>query len=464
MPDEEKKSPAVAAKQQALILLAQWRDAGEEEDTAGLQEGVSRLFGEMHAADVADVLESVPPGQRVQSWELIDESEQPDVLMELSGQARLPLLAGTSESALAELFQRMPEDEAADMLRDIQPATRARLLRLAGLADNPQLRASLAFEEGSVGALMDFDAVIASEGESIGHLRDRLQAMGELPSHCDKMFVTDSRGRLAGVLPIKRLLLNPPNAEVRNVMVADSLHFFRAEDGVEKVAGAFERYDLISAPVLDDENKIAGRITIDEILEHVHENRGMGLLNSAGVAEEEDLFAPLMRRFGNRWRWMFVNLIAVLGISLVVGLFEDSIMRVVALAALMPIVAGMSGNAGNQTATLTVRALALDQINNLNWRAVIRGEAMLSAVNGVIWGALVGAFAYVVYGRLDLSAVLMVSMTACFLAAAASGFFFPLLMKKLGRDPALGASVVLTSITDTLGFFVFLGLGALFLA
>lgn len=454
----------IPPKQQLLMLFARWRESGETDETDGARaREIGALFAQMHEADIADTLESVPPSQRLAAWPCIPPDAQAEVLMELSAPVRPPLLTQTSEDSLASLLRRMPAEDVADMLRDVGASARARLIRLAGLADNPQLRASLAFAENTVGALMDFDAVIARETDSIGELRLRLQKLGELPSHCDKLYIVDGRDRLAGVLPLKRLLLNPPETAVCSAMVEKNLYFFRPEDGVEKAAGAFERYDLISAPVLDDENKIAGRITIDEILEHLQESRGRGLLNSAGVAEEEDLFASLPRRFGNRWRWLFVNLLAVFAISLVVGVFEDAIMRVVALAALMPVVAGMSGNAGNQTATLTVRALALDQISGLNWRAVVRGELLLALANGLIWGALVAGFAYLVYGRWDLSAVLAVSMTVCFLAAAATGFFFPLLMKKMGKDPALGASVVLTSAVDTLGFFIFLGLGALFL-
>ena len=453
----------IPPKRQLLLLLARRRESGEEAGGDAWTEEAGALFSQMHEADIADTLESIPPLQRLEVWHFIPPAAQAEVLMELSDMARRPLLTETAEDSLVLLLRRMPAEDVADMLRAVRAAARARLIRLAGLANNPQLRASLAFAEDTIGALMDFDAVIAHETDSIGELRQRLQELGELPGHCDKLYVVDGRDRLAGVLPLKRLLLNPPDAAVRDVMVEKNLYFFRPEDGVEKAAGAFERYDLISAPVLDDENKIAGRITIDEILEHLHERRGRGLLNSAGVAKEEDLFASLPRRFGNRWRWLFINLLAVFVISLVVGVFEDAIMRVVALAALMPVVAGMSGNAGNQTATLTVRALALDQISSLNWRAVVRGELLLALVNGVVWGALVGGFAFLIYGRWDLSAVLMVSMMVCFLAAVATGFFFPLLMKKIGKDPALGASVVLTSAVDTLGFFVFLGMGALFL-
>ena len=452
------------AKQQLLLLLSQTAPDGEDgggEDA--LRPQISELVAEMHHADIADALESLPPAQRPLVWSCAAEDARAEALLELSDAARLPLLSQTPEAELAGLLQRMPADEVAGMLREVPAAVCARLLRLAGLSANPQLRASLAFEDGTVGALMDFDAVIVRETDSIGELRARLQTMGELPSHCDKLFVADGRDRLTGVLPLKLLLLNPPECLAREVMVAERLHFFQTDDDIEKAAGAFERYDMISAPVLDGGGKIAGRITVDEILDHLQERQSAGLLSSAGVGGDEDLLAPPFRRFANRWRWLLVNLLAVFVISLAVGLFESVIAQLAALAALMPIVASMSGNAGNQTATLTVRALAQEQINALNWRTIARGEALLSLLNGAVWGAAAGVFAYWAHGRLDLSLVLAGSMVACFLAAALSGFFFPLLMKKIGKDPALGASVVLTSVVDTLGFLIFLTLGAIFL-
>ena len=266
----------------------------------------------MHHADIADALESLPPAQRPLVWSCAAEDARAEALLELSDAARLPLLSQTPEAELAGLLQRMPADEVAGMLREVPAAVCARLLRLAGLSANPQLRASLAFEDGTVGALMDFDAVIVRETDSIGELRARLQTMGELPSHCDKLFVADGRDRLTGVLPLKLLLLNPPECLAREVMVAERLHFFfRRTTTLKKAAGAFERYDMISAPVLDGGGKIAGRITVDEILDHLQERQSAGLLSSAGVGGDEDLLAPPFRRFANRWRWLLVNLLAV---------------------------------------------------------------------------------------------------------------------------------------------------------
>ena len=443
------------------MLLESLRNA---ETDGELKNGrIGDIVSVMHEADIADVLETIPREERLLVWAELPPQKQSEVLTELSEQVWADLLPQLAEEDTAALLQQLQVDEIASLLRELKPDISARLMRLAKLTDNPQVRASLTFADGTVGALMDFNAVIVRENELLGDLLKRLRTLGELPSHCDKLFVADIRGRLSGVLPLKKLLLGEPHRSAHEVMISENLHFFRPDDDAEKAAGAFERYDLISAPVLDDAHKIAGRLTIDDIVEYMKESRGQELLSSAGVTEEEDLFASLPRRFINRWRWLFINMLAAFVISRVVGLFEPTIANVVALASLMPIVAGMSGNIGNQTATLTVRALALEQINQMNWQRVIRGEIALSAVNGVVWGGMVGVFAWLLYGRLDLALVLVVAMAFCFFAAAVTGFFFPLLMKKMGKDPALGASVVLTSVVDTLGFFVFLGLGALFL-
>ena len=237
-----------------------------------------------------------------------------------------------------------------------------------------------------------------------------------LPSHCDKLFVVDAWERLVGVLPLKRLLLNPPQTSVQQIAVSDNVYLFRPGDDIEKAAGAFERYDLISAPVVDDSGRVVGRATIDDIVEHMHESRERGLLSSAGIREEEDLFAPLPRRFMNRWQWICINLVAALLISRVVGVFEGAIAQLAALASLMPVVANMSGNIGNQTATLTIRALALDKINALNWREIMRGEFALSLINGLVWGGLTGLVVYLIYGRGDLAFVLSASMLPPFIA------------------------------------------------
>lgn len=467
MKQEEKMLPVGAAlirARQCILGLLEEHAAADESEKARLEEkNIAALVGDMHRADIADFLESLPKDKRPVIWRGLSTEKRALVVIEVSEPVRADIIEQAPDEETAALLARMPGEDVAMLLRGLPNALSVRLLRLAGISGNDELRASMAFEDDTVGAIMDFQPLLAKEQDSVGTLQLRLREMGELPSHCDKFFVVDDRERLIGVLPLKRLLLNAPEILVRDVIVSQNIHAFHPEDDVEKAAGAFERYDLITAPVLDNAHRIVGRITINEILAHNHRKKDLGLLNSAGMAAGEDLFATVPRRFAGRWRWLFVNLIAAFIISRVVGFFETSIAQLAALAVLMPIVASMSGNIGNQTATMTVRSLALGQINTVNWRAVLRGEIGLSLVNGVVWGGLVAVFAYWLYGRVDLALVLFFSMGFCFLAAAISGFMVPLLMQKLGKDPALGATVVLTGITDTLGFFVFLGLGSLLL-
>ena len=464
--------PAGLAKTRILRLLQELADndnGNGESDNAPTNEqaALTKLGGilaQMHAADIADILESLPLAQRALVWlAATGAGVGGRVLLEVGDNGRDFVLAETPAETMAALLGELPGDEVAALLRGLPPSASARLMRLAGLSDDAEVRASLSFDENTVGALMDFRPVLARDNENVGDLLVRLQQMGELPSHCDKLFVVDAWERLVGVLPLKRLLLNPPQTSVQQIAVSDNVYLFRPGDDIEKAAGAFERYDLISAPVVDDSGRVVGRATIDDIVEHMHESRERGLLSSAGIREEEDLFAPLPRRFMNRWQWICINLVAALLISRVVGVFEGAIAQLAALASLMPVVANMSGNIGNQTATLTIRALALDKINALNWREIMRGEFALSLINGLVWGGLTGLVVYLIYGRGDLAFVLSASMLICFAAAALAGFVIPLLMRHLGKDPALGATVVLSAIIDSLGFFVFLFLGLLFL-
>lgn len=471
--------PAGHAKTRILRLLRERADDGETinlaaradnesakdaPDARGGDAELGNILAQMHAADIADILESLPLAQRAVVWQAAtDAGCGGRVLLEVGDNGRDFVIKETPAETMAALLGELPGDEVAALLRGLPPAASARLMRLAGLSDNGEVRASLSFDEGTVGALMDFRPVLARDTENVGELRARLQKMGELPGHCDKLFVVDAFERLVGVLPLKRLLLHPPQTPAMDITVADNLYLFRPGDDTEKAAGAFERYDLISAPVVDDSGRVIGRVTIDDIVEHFHENRERGLLSSAGIREEEDLFAPLPRRFRNRWQWIAINLVAALLISRVVGVFESAIAQLAALASLMPVVANMSGNIGNQTATLTIRALALDKINALNWRDIMRGEFALSLINGAVWGGLTGLVAYLIYGRADLAWVLSASMLLCFAAAALAGFAIPLIMRRLGKDPALGATVVLSGAIDSLGFFIFLLLGVIFL-
>ena len=451
------------ARQYIAMLLEEHADGDEAKKKRLEEKNIAIVLADMHHADIADFLESLPKNSRDVIWRVIPAEKRALVSIELSDPVRAHIIKRMSNEERGALLADLSGEEVAVLLRGLPNALTSRLLKLTRISDDDELRTSLAFDDDTIGAAMDFQPVLVNEHDSVDMLLTRLRAMEDLPSHCDKLFVTDDKEHLVGVLPLKRLLLNTTDVLVRDIMVTKDIRTLRPDDDLDNAVSAFERYDLITMPVVDDALRVVGRVTINDILAHNHNQKDLRLLNSAGVAAGEDLFATVPRRFAGRWRWLLVNLIAAVIISRVVGIFEPSIAQLAALASLMPIVAGMSGNIGNQTATMTVRALALGQINQLNWRLVLRGEMGISVVNSIIWGGLVAVFAYWLYGRVDLVFVLLVSLTFCFFCASLAGFMVPLFMQKLGKDPALGTTVVLAGITDTLGFFVFLGLGALFL-
>jgi len=289
-----------------------------------------------------------------------------------------------------------------------------------------------------------------------------LRRLNELPDHTDLLFVVDRSEHLKGVLPLNRLLVSDPAATVGSVMTKEAA-MFRPNEKAHQVAQAFERYDLVSAAVVDTEGKLAGRVTINAVMDFVREEQASEALSLGGLSEEEDLFAPVWKSLKNRWTWLAINLVTAFIASRVIGLFEDSIEKLVALAALMPIIAGIGGNSGNQTITMIVRALALGQLNARNARALVAKEIGVSAVNGIVWGGVVGLFAFIIYGSFSLSFVMMLAMLLNLLLAAVMGVLIPMTLYKLGRDPAAGSSVLITAVTDSGGFFIFLGLATLFL-
>jgi len=289
-----------------------------------------------------------------------------------------------------------------------------------------------------------------------------LRRLDELPDHTDQLFVVDRDQVLKGSLPLARLIVSDLEREVRQVMVAESVKLY-PQDRAEDAASAFERYDLVSAPVVDASGRLVGRLTVNAVVDYIREKSAESQLAEAGLQHEEDVFAPVLDSFKNRWAWLAINLVTAFIASRVIGVFEDSIAQLVALAALMPIVAGIGGNSGNQTITMIVRALALGQISAANARKLFAKEIGVSALNGLIWGSVVGLFAFLIYHSWQLGAVMTGAMVLSLSVAAVMGVTIPLVLQKLGRDPAVGSSVLITAITDSGGFFIFLGLATLFL-
>ena len=421
-----------------------------------------KVLDSLHPADVAHILESVPLEQRLIVWELVKAEREGEILHEVSDAVRETLIANMDERELVAAAVQLDTDEIADLAPDLPREVIQDVFKALSPQEQEQLRAALSYPEETVGALMDFDMISVREDLTLEVVLRHLRQLDELPDHTDQLFVVDRAGRLTGLLRIERLLVTDPDTPVASVMQQGSVRFQPSEKA-QDAASAFERYDLVSAPVVDDDGKLIGRVTVNTVVDYIREETDSDMLSAGGLREEEDLFAPVWSSVRNRWSWLAVNLVTAFIASRVIGLFEESIGKLVALAALMPIIAGISGNSGNQTITMLVRALALSQITADNARKLLVKEVGVSALNGLIWGGVVGLFAFLIYHSWQLGLVMMGAMALALLLAAVMGVAIPLAMHKLGRDPALGSSVMITAITDSGGFFIFLGLATVFL-
>jgi magnesium transporter len=423
---------------------------------------LQRKLDDLHPADIAHILEALPLDERLTVWQLVKAERDGDILLEVSDAVRETLIADMDDHEILAAAKDLDADELADLAPELPRDVVHELMESLDAQQRERVRSALSYEEDQVGALMDFEMVTIREDVSLEVVLRYLRRLKELPGHTDKLFVVDYDGVLKGVLPIKRLLVNDPEKQVGEVMADDPVSFHPDEDGHD-AAQAFERYDLISAPVVDKNGKLIGRLTIDEMVDLIREESESEVLNMAGLREEEDIFASVWKSVRNRWAWLAINLVTAFLASRVIGLFEGSIEKLVALAALMPIVAGIGGNSGNQTITMIVRAMALDQVSTGNTARLVRKELGVSLINGILWGGVIGGVAYYLYDSWSLGVVMTAAMTLNLLLAALMGVLIPMTLARLGRDPAMGASVMITAMTDSGGFFIFLGLASIFL-
>ena len=427
-------------------------------DFATLQHELDRL----HPADVAYILEALPLDDRLIVWNLVKADRDGDILLEVADAVRKTLIASMDEHELVAATEQLDTDEIADLAPDLPREVIQDVFKSLSVEERSQLRAAMSYDEDAVGALMDFDMVEIREDVSLEVVLRYLRRLDEMPDHTDQLFVVDRDAHLTGLLPVNRILVSSPETLVGDVVLREFVQF-NPREKADDAAAAFERYDLVSAPVVDDDGRLVGRMTVNAVVDYIRQTQDLETLSAGGLREDEDLFASVWKSVKNRWTWLAVNLVTAFIASRVIGVFEQSIAQLVALAALMPIIAGIGGNSGNQTITMIVRALALGQITRDNARKLFVKEIGVSALNGLIWGAVVGLFAFLIYHNWQLGVVMMAAMGLNLLLAAVMGVSIPLLMEKLGRDPALGSSVMITAITDSGGFFIFLGLATLFL-
>ncbi|MET0506079.1 MAG: magnesium transporter, partial [Luteibacter sp.] len=375
-------------------LLA-YAGAAPNDDEAALgatdAELQSRL-DELHPADLADVLESLPLEDRLAVWQRVRSDRDGEILLEVSDSVRESLIADMDDREILAAVEELDADDIADLVDDLPTEVLPELMASLDAQERERVQAAMSYKDDQVGALMDFDMVTIREDISLEVVLRYLRRFEELPAQTDKLFVVNAENVLTGVLPLHWLLVNSPDKMVDQIMAPD-VNTFRPEDDAYDVAQAFERYDLVTAPVVDHHQRLIGRIAVDAMLDFIREESETEALSRGGLREEEDIFASVWKSVRNRWAWLAINLVTAFIASRVIGLFEHSIEKLVALAALMPIVAGIGGNSGNQTITMIVRAMALDQVSTGNTSRLMRKELGVALVNGIIWGGVIGVVA-----------------------------------------------------------------------
>lgn len=459
---------AILRRQEVVEALAHRQY--EEDDRSNLLEGllhrqheaeIKAIVNDLHPSDIAFILESLPVHERQAVWQLVSSEHDADVLLEVDDWARESLIESMDHQDLIAATGTMDADEIADLAADLPPDVIAEVQK--GLTDEEraQLIEAMGYPEDTVGAIMDFEMVRVREDVSLEVVLRYLRRLHELPDHTDQIFVVDRQDKLQGTLSLSSLLVSEPETQVSDVMGTDYLTL-NPLDSDSDAAGAFERYDLVSAPVIDDQGRLIGRVTIAEVVDVIQEDSQEQALSRAGL-HEEDIFAPVFSALRNRAPWLFVNLCTASIAALVASRFEDTVSHIVILAFLMSIVAGIGGNSGNQTMTMIIRALAVGRVNSSNTFRLVKRELTVTFLVSACGSLVAAGFAWFISGSLAIAAVMMTAMVCNMLIGAALGVLIPILRDRFGKDPAMGSSVLLTFATDTLGFLIFLGLATIFL-
>lgn len=423
---------------------------------------LEKKLNSLHPADTAFVLESLQQDQRMTAWQLIARERRGAVLLELSDSVRASLVTLLEPPELIALGRQMEAEDFADLVQDLPQERVDAVLAQLGSEERAEVQSVLSFPEGTVGALMHLDVVTVRADVTLEEAISSLRRRGALPPHFTSLIVVDRNNVLQGTLPIDLLLVRDGALRVSDVMDAEPKYFLTS-DRDEDAAEAFERYDLISAPVVNLHKQVVGLLTVDKVLQQVKQDTFKQSMSQVGLSEDEDLFAPIWQSGRKRLAWLGVNLLTAFVASRVVGRFEGSIAQLTALAALMPIVASIGGNTGNQTVALVIRGLTLSQLNLGNMLFLLRKELAIGALNGALWGVVMAAATYLLYGSLALAGVMAGAMVLNMLLASAVGVLCPMILERLGRDPVMGSSILLTAITDSMGFFIFLALASLLL-
>ena len=428
----------------------------------GATSDLREFIHQIHGADLAAVLESLPPAPRHHVWYEISETDMGEMLTELSDQVQESLMSAMEPRALVRVLLMLDIDEIAEIVPRLPSRVGADVLVALDEQRRKGLDTVLSYDDDTAGRLMNTDAPVVREGVSVAVIMRYLRVIGQLPEYTDKIYVLDRHGRLRGAVLLRHLVTASLDSQIDDCIDAD-LFRFSPDDSEEYVAQVFERYDLTSAPVVDNLGQLLGRITIDDVVDLIKDAAGKNLLAPAGLDDEDDIFAPVLYTARRRALWLGVNLITAVLASVVIGLFEATIEKLVALAVLMPIIASMGGNAGTQTLTTVIRGLGIGTISFANAMDVLKKELLVGGLNGLIWATVVGIVSIVWYHNYALAAIVAAAMLVNIVVSAAAGVLLPVALKRIGVDPALAGGVSLTTVTDVVGFLAILGIGALVL-
>ena len=421
---------------------------------------VKRILGNMHSSEIAHSLESLPPKERQLLWSMIEIEDEGEIISELNDEIQQELIAEISPDELIKIIEDLELDEIVDILQALPESKTQNILSSMSQRDQKRIKGALVYPEDSAGGLMNTDIISVRPKHSIEVVMRYLRAQKKLPKNTDQIFVVSRENKYLGALPVSSILVSEPSLNTRELMETATKPL--DADLIDKdVARLFEQNDWVSAPVVDKNSHLIGRITIDDVVDVIIEDADQNFLGMAGIAE--DTFAAPARAARGRVLWLSINLMTAFIASMTIGLFQATIDQIVYLAILMPIVASMGGVAGTQTLTIVIRGLTLQQINstNLNW--LFKREVAVSIVNGILLSILVGGITYLWFESFVLSLVISIAMVINLISSAFAGILIPIILRKFNQDPAIAGSVVVTTVTDVIGFFSFLGLAAIFL-
>jgi len=421
-----------------------------------------RLLAGLHPAETAHLLESLPPNERKICWPLINPDLRGEVLSYIGDEVRIDLMTEMDTADLINATEDLDTDDVADILQDLPDHIVHEVLRAMDIQHRRRVEAVLAFEEDTAGGLMNTDVITVRTDITLEVVLRYLRMLGELPDNTDSLYVVDHNDHYLGTLRLSQVVSRSRSLLVSEVM-SHQVDPIPANTSARDVSRRFEKHDLISAPVIDKDNHLLGRITIDDVVDVIRDEAEHSMLSMAGLGEDEDTFAPVKRSVHRRSVWLGVNLLTAFLASWVIGLFDTTIEKQVALAVLMPIVASMGGIAGSQTLTLVIRSMALGQLTDTNQRWLLRKEMLVGASNGVIWAIAIAIVTVIWFNNVSLGVLIGTAIIINLIAAALAGVTIPLALRRVGIDPALSGSVLLTTVTDVVGFMAFLGFASLFI-